>query len=219
MSDVVTEADATEETPMEIPEALGLENRYTVTDVVYRESDRGIFLDSQGNYWYCGPTTDESCWMSIGPLVGEYGHTFDSNLTADDGVLIVDGEITHVEDDASDPKSGDEMAQELLKDVGDLVHSDRDTHGDAVKNQEHIAAGWTWYLRGIGVLDDDEEITGGDVGRMMGLLKMSRTAVGDYDVDHDRDMAGYAGIAAACEVSRGNADESDLTVNDLGEHE
>lgn len=115
--------------------------------------------------------------------------------------------------------TGDSVASTLLEDTAQLVDSDRDTHGDAVENQEHIADGWTWYLRGMGVLGEDQEVTGGDVGRMMAILKMSRTSVGDYDVDHDRDMAGYAGIAAACEFFRGNVLEDDLTVSDYGDHE
>jgi len=113
--------------------------------------------------------------------------------------------------------NGDEVASAVLEDVAALVGDTRDSHGDAIENQRHIATAWTWYLRGQGVLDDDEELTGGDVGRMMGILKISRTAVGDYDVDHDRDIAGYAGIAAACEHMRGNVDQ--LTVDDVGEHE
>lgn len=106
--------------------------------------------------------------------------------------------------------SGDELAGRLIGDAQATVTGDRDTHGDAVKNQEHIAEAWTWYLRGLGALDEDEVITGSDVGRMMALLKMSRTAVGTYDVDHDRDGAGYFGIAAACEVVRGEAAEAEL---------
>lgn len=123
-------------------------------------------------------------------------------------------DLSDATDEAQSVASGDAMARTLLEDAGQLVDCDRDTHGDAVENQEHISDGWTWYLRGMGVLADDQEITGGDVGRMMGILKMSRTSVGEYDVDHDRDVAGYAGIAAACEVSRGNSDASELTVMD-----
>jgi hypothetical protein len=107
---------------------------------------------------------------------------------------------------------GDNAASTLLADVADLVSEDRDSHGDAVENQQHIAAGWTWYLRGQGLLNEDEAISGGDVARMMPLLKMSRACVGEYDVDHDRDVAGYAGIAAACEVADGNADADELEV-------
>ena len=106
--------------------------------------------------------------------------------------------------------SGDEMAASLLHDTAALVNDDRDTHGDAVDNQQHIAAGWTWYLRGQGVLDDDQAIDGTDVAFMMALLKMSRHCVGTFDVDHLRDTAGYAGIGAACAVARGDADVDEL---------
>ena len=106
--------------------------------------------------------------------------------------------------------SGDEMAASLLMDTADLVNDDRDTHGDAVENQRHIGAGWTWYLRGQGVLADDEEINGTDVAFMMALVKMSRHSVGSFDVDHLRDVAGYAAIGAACAVDRGDAEFGEL---------
>lgn len=108
-------------------------------------------------------------------------------------------------------KSGDELAASLLMDTADLIDDDRDTHGDAVDNQQHIADGWTWYLRGQGVLDGDESIHGDDVAAMMGLLKMSRHAVGTHDMDHMRDIAGYAGIGGACLVARGEAAPDELT--------
>lgn len=110
----------------------------------------------------------------------------------------------------SEQPTGDEMAASLLHDTADLVNDDRDTHGDAVENQQHIAAGWTWYLRGQGVLEADECIDGTDVAFMMALVKMSRHCVGTFDVDHLRDTAGYAGIGAACAVDRGAADRDEL---------
>jgi len=100
-----------------------------------------------------------------------------------------------------------------------LVHSDEDTHGDAVVNQQHIAAGWTWYLRGLDVLDDDETVDGDDVAAMMAVVKMSRHVVGDKDIEHLRDVAGYSGIGGACMVADGDAEPEDLTVDDYGEHE
>lgn len=116
--------------------------------------------------------------------------------------------------DATADHSGDELANMLLTDVASLVYDSRDTHGDAVVNQAHIGQGWTWYLQGQGLLAEDAELTGSDVARMMELLKMSRACVGDYDVDHDRDIAGYAGIAAACAVTRGEADVDELMVTE-----
>jgi len=107
--------------------------------------------------------------------------------------------------------SGDEMSASLLLDTADLIDDDRDTHGDAVENQQHIAAGWTWYLRGKGVLGADEELHGDDVASMMAMLKMSRHVIGTPDMDHMRDIAGYAGIGGACLVDREVARINDLT--------
>lgn len=109
---------------------------------------------------------------------------------------------------------GDRLAGILIKDAHETVTADRDTHGDAVENMEHIGEAWTWYLRGMGLLEPDEMVTGADAARMMEMVKLSRTAVGTYDVDHDRDVCGYSGIAAACEVYRGTIDAADLTRED-----
>lgn len=110
--------------------------------------------------------------------------------------------------------SGDALAGGLLEDTAALVTQSRDSHGDAVENQAHIAEAWAWYLRGHGIIDADATITGADVARMMQLVKLSRGAVGEYDVDHDRDVAGYAGIAAACETVDGNADVEEVMPDD-----
>jgi hypothetical protein len=110
----------------------------------------------------------------------------------------------------SDSPTGDEMAAGLLYDTGDLVADDRDTHGDAVENQQHIAKAWTWFLEGRGRLADDETITGDDVAILMSLLKMSRQAVGEADADHLRDIAGYAGIGGACMVDQGDAELAEI---------
>jgi hypothetical protein len=111
--------------------------------------------------------------------------------------------------------SGDEIAAGILGDVASLVNDDRDTHGDAVVNQEHTARGWTWYLRGKGLLAPDEEVTGADVARLMDILKMSRLCVGEYDADHDLDRVGYSGIATACEILQGNVDIDEQEVIEL----
>jgi len=119
----------------------------------------------------------------------------------------------HTEDDEPTTRqmpTGDELAGGLLEDTADLVTESRDSHGDATVNQQHIAEAWEWYLRGHGVIDADASISGADVARMMQLVKLSRGAVGEYDVDHDRDVAGYAGIAAACETVDGNADVEEV---------
>ena len=144
--------------------------------------------------------------------VGIYSTDSDDTDVSDD-TEVSDG--TDVDEDLQ-WLSGDELAGRFAEDVGALVSSSRDTHGDAVENQEHIASGWTWYLRGQGFLDDDEELTGADVAAMMTQLKLSRSAVGEYAHDHLRDVAGYASIGAACNYKRGEGDDEFLIG---GEHE
>jgi hypothetical protein len=106
---------------------------------------------------------------------------------------------------------GDQAAADCIADVATLVNGDRDSHGDAVDQQAAAAEAWSWYLRIHGYLGDGEAIAGSDVARMMDLLKISRGGVGEYDLEHDRDGVGYSGIAAACAVREGDADEAELT--------
>jgi hypothetical protein len=111
--------------------------------------------------------------------------------------------------------SSDTIARRILTNTGQLVDQERDTHGDALENHRHIAEGWTWYLEAEGVLAEGAEVEPAHVARMMELLKMSRGAVGKVTLDHDRDTAGYAGIAGAIEVLEGEAEMDDL--RDVGE--
>lgn len=108
-------------------------------------------------------------------------------------------------DGDGDELSGDQLAGNICDDVAKLLTQSRDSHGDAVANQEHIAEAWNWYLRGR----LNGSLTGTDVARMMQLLKLSRAVLGQgYQLDHDRDTVGYGAIAAACSVSRGVAGEA-----------
>lgn len=110
--------------------------------------------------------------------------------------------------------NGDRASADLLHDVANLIDSDRDSHGDAVDQQAAAAEAWTWYLRTHDILRAGESVNGSDVARMMILLKMSRGGMGEFDLDHDRDTAGYGAIAAACSVREGKADEAELTRGD-----
>ena len=147
------------------------------------------------------------------------GRTDDTTDYAPDDAINDAGEDAGDDTGEYGPLTGDGAAARLLADTARLVDSDRDSHGDAVENQAHIARGWTWYLRGQGVLGPGESLDGTDVAFMMGLLKMSRHSVGEFDIDHLRDTAGYAGIGAACAVFRGEAAAEDLEAADYGDHE
>lgn len=128
-----------------------------------------------------------------------------------------DGADERTADDTDHHPDGDLDAAAMLQDVADLVYGDRDSHGDAVEQQAAAADAWTWYLRIHGLLVSGERLRGSDVARLMELLKISRGGIGAYDLDHDRDAAGYAGIAGACAVQEGDAARDDLTRGDIGE--
>jgi hypothetical protein len=53
----------------------------------------------------------------------------------------------------------------------------------------------------------------------MALLKMSRAVVGENDLDHDRDIAGYGAIAGACAVAAGDAEMDALQEHVGGDSE
>jgi nucleoside 2-deoxyribosyltransferase len=162
--------------------------------------------------WNRGPRDhDLSPW-----LLAHMTASFREHGTALDAVAELAAQSQPERPTDAHAPSGDALAGRLLEDLRHLITAERDTHGDAVENQEHIAEAWTWYLRGHGLLAEDATVSGADVARLMELLKLSRGAVGETDLDHDRDVAGYAAIAAACEVAVGDAALDDLTVADGG---
>lgn len=134
--------------------------------------------------------------------------TFDTDASPDDDLRTDGGSDMATDERRPD---GDEDAAALIEDVAALVNADRDTHGDAVAQQEAAAQAWTWYLGIHEKLQAGTKITGADVARLMTLLKISRGGIGAYDIDHDRDGVGYMGIAGACAVQEGDADRRNLT--------
>lgn len=79
----------------------------------------------------------------------------------------------------------------------------RASHGEAVENHRHIAEGWTWVLKD----KLDADITAREVALCMELVKLSRSITGQVVKDHDVDVCGYAGIAWACAVADGEAED------------
>ena len=84
--------------------------------------------------------------------------------------------------------------EEILQRASELVISKREeTHGDAFKNHAQIADLWSVFLDDK--LKPMKEITPGDVAVMMCLLKISRSTMGDFNIDDFVDGAAYMAIA------------------------
>ena len=84
--------------------------------------------------------------------------------------------------------------EEILAKAKELINKNRQsTHGDCFKNHSQIADLWSVYL-------DDKlkpftEITASDVAIMMCLLKISRSTMGEFNLDDYVDGAAYMAIA------------------------
>ena len=84
--------------------------------------------------------------------------------------------------------------EEILKKATDLISTERESsHGDCFKNHSQIADLWSVFLDDK--LKPMKEITPGDVAVMMCLLKISRSTMGDFNLDDYVDGAAYMAIA------------------------
>ena len=84
--------------------------------------------------------------------------------------------------------------EEILKKATDLISTARESsHGDCFKNHSQIADLWSVFLDDK--LKPMKEITPGDVAVMMCLLKISRSTMGDFNLDDYVDGAAYMAIA------------------------
>ena len=84
--------------------------------------------------------------------------------------------------------------EEILKKAAELISDKRqETHGDCFKNHSQIADLWSVFLDDK--LKTFKEITPGDVAIMMCLLKISRSTMGDFNMDDFVDGAAYMAIA------------------------
>ena len=83
---------------------------------------------------------------------------------------------------------------EILEQAKKLISKNREEqHGDAYKNHSQIADLWSVFLDDK--LKPMKEITPGDVAVMMCLLKISRSTMGDFNIDDFVDGAAYMAIA------------------------
>ena len=84
--------------------------------------------------------------------------------------------------------------EEILMKAAELISRKRQgTHGDCFKNHSQIADLWSVFLDDK--LKPMKEITPGDVAIMMCLLKISRSTMGDFNLDDFVDGAAYMAIA------------------------
>jgi hypothetical protein len=87
----------------------------------------------------------------------------------------------------------------------DLVTKERaEQHGDAIVQFEQIAAFWTIYLSGHGLLPYGD-IKAHHVAQMMVLMKVSRTVIGSFHQDNYTDQAGYSALAFAVQKAATDA--------------
>jgi hypothetical protein len=89
-------------------------------------------------------------------------------------------------------------APTVLEEAGALVYGgDREAdYGGPRPSCENIAALWTTYLHGAGVLPHEVVLTAEDAACCLLLLKVSRFATGGVKRDTIVDMAGYAAVIA-----------------------
>lgn len=90
---------------------------------------------------------------------------------------------------------------DILKRASELVGGDRQkTHGDKLQNHQNIARLWSAYLANRS--NPAAEISALDVALMMALLKISRTQLGDQNLDDYIDGSGYMAIAGEISSAR-----------------
>ena len=87
----------------------------------------------------------------------------------------------------------------LIHETADTISNRGDTHGDAFAQQAMVACLWGVVLGRL--------VSPAQVALMQLMIKISRIEVGDEnELDHYRDIIGYAGIAAMCAKRCGAVD-------------
>ena len=94
---------------------------------------------------------------------------------------------------------GSKATVAIIHETADTISNRGDTHGDAYEQQQVLAALWSTML--------NTHISSAQVALMQLMIKVSRIATGDvHELDHYRDVIGYAGIAAMCAKQDGAVD-------------
>lgn len=92
-------------------------------------------------------------------------------------------------------------SESILHRAASLVSGDRaNTHGDKRRNHDNIAVMWTAYLKIR--RDPTAPLTAEDAATMMGLMKVARQELGDYNPDDAVDNAAYCAIRGELDANR-----------------
>jgi len=95
-------------------------------------------------------------------------------------------------------------ANDVLSKAKHIIEGGRSKHG-AENSFELIAKFWSVYLKSATKLPQD--IDASNVAQMMVLLKIARSAFGEYNPDDFIDQAGYAAWASELKAEKGKNDE------------
>ena len=99
-----------------------------------------------------------------------------------------------------EPKKKRFTRDEILEAARQCVSGDREQdYGNPEYSFTVIAELWTVYLRGIGILNENDSIYPRDVAALMTLFKMARVATGHNKADNWIDAAGYAACGGEIE--------------------
>ena len=79
---------------------------------------------------------------------------------------------------------------EVLEKTRAIILERGQHHGNWRSNMDNIADLWSSFL--------GRRVSGDQVAVMLGLVKVSRMAIGNYNTDDYEDAVGYFAIAAAC---------------------
>lgn len=100
---------------------------------------------------------------------------------------------------------GSKATVTIIHETADTIANRGETHGDAYKQQCVLANLWSAML--------GTPVSPAEAALMQLMIKVSRIVVGDAnELDHYRDVIGYAGIAAMCAQRDGAVDGGVTTV-------
>jgi len=93
---------------------------------------------------------------------------------------------------------GTNSAAQHAQSVADIIKQRSGTHGDALDNLNDIGRRWSNYINKKFPDGGEVKLEALDVSYLMVEMKLSRATYGDNaEMDHYKDMIGYAAIACA----------------------